>query len=33
MKALLLDGEWIDCVKCGDVIEDKGIPLCTDCHK
>lgn len=32
-KALLLDGDWIDCVRCGEVIEDKGIPLCEDCHK
>lgn len=30
---LLLDGEWIDCVKCGDIIKDKGIPLCPECHK
>ena len=30
---LLLDGDWIDCVRCGDVIEDKGLPLCEDCHQ
>jgi hypothetical protein len=32
-KVLLLDGDWIDCIRCGDVIEDKGIPLCEGCHK